>query len=468
MRSRPEEEAEDSRPSKRTAAVTDRSLLDDRVHPPLLLEHTASAGRGLRAAESISAGATVLQAASASSIGLYPSACTELCSWCCSPAAVAVCHQCARVSFCSECTSKLDWHTKSGECQAMQALSSSADGPEAANAALFIRSILRCTQQPDQDDADCFWHLTGAEEELNSTQSTALHRALLLLAPVLGILSLTEQQARRGLCKIAQNAHDFGSGRALWPRVELMNHSCGPSAYITVTSTPGTGLTATVRALRPLQFGQPITITYRPLGGQLSSERQAELFAKYGWQCCCPPCHSKLGDTAFECGAQQSELVAFGDGLREAEAMVDADPASARSLVQLFARGAARLKLGSAHRLRLQLLSVERAIASSLAEADRAVDSARAWWAAVEPVQTLMDPADFVHELAALGMALQNKPAPTTQDLVEAAEALSKATGLALAALGEDDMLTRQLVAFTAASDHALESEIQIDEQDAD
>ena len=59
----------------------------------------------------------------------------------------------------------------------------------------------------------------------------------------------------------------------------------------------------------------------------------------------------------------------------------------------------------------------------------------------------LLDPADICHDIASLATALHSLPECDANHQSEAAQALTKATDLAQAALGPDDVLTRHLLA---------------------
>jgi hypothetical protein len=191
------------------------------------------------------------------------------------------------MGFCSSCD-RLKWHKSSGECRALSATQHVEDGggaTAAATAVLLIRTVLRA-RQPN-DEAACFWDLTGEPEELNATQCAFLEDVMALLAPAISDLKTEAEQLRQGLAKIALNAHDFGAGRALWPIAALGNHSCAPSAYMTTHAKRGVGLSVTLRALRNIRAGDAVTYTYRPLGGFAAAERKEQLRSIYGWECQC-------------------------------------------------------------------------------------------------------------------------------------------------------------------------------------
>jgi len=341
-----------------------------------------------------------------------------------------------------------------------------------------------------------------------------------------------------GLAKLACNSHAFGGcdgGRALWPRVELMNHACNPSAYMVVTPVAGKGLQASVRALRELPPGALVTISYQPgLGGLTSTERREVLGSKLGWTCSCEACSHQLHDQLLtqrtkgagtstlddgndddESAVVQRALADLKEGANEAEATLalsqqgrgggggdtgeDGDGASGGAAFASFlARGLLRgalgspLRLGPSHSLVLHLRALHRDVtwavaleaaarasssssSSAAAAADdgmtvprqaaekeeeahplslpppppsanqreavvgksdgggnededgddedededdaaafteeaalEAVEAARAWAAAAEPVVELLDPCELCHGFASLALALHH------------------------------------------------------------
>ena len=381
-----------SKPAKRRRGTT--GSLEDRVLPPLRLSTREQDGRGLSTIEDTGMGCIVLAVTSAAAVGLNPAAKSEVCGWCCAPGTeVDLCGSCGRVGFCSSCRPhRMTWHTTSGECSALQNIQTEDDGVYAATAALLIRAVLRA--DTCDDDADCFWNLTGSVEELNDLQLSSLELMTQILTPALPNLGIDKATAQLGLAKIAQNAHDFGYGRALWPRLELINHSCGPSAYVCVTATEGVGLSSTVRALREIPAGDAVTIMYRGVSGLHSSERKAELKAKYGWECKCEACVNGFCDDLLGSQASQGEIASLDQAISEAESLLAAgDAAGAAGLLQIFERAGERLQLGGSHKLKLRVLGLQRDLATATGDHAGAVVAARRWAAAAAPVE-VMYPAD--------------------------------------------------------------------------
>ena len=88
--------------------------------------------------------------------------------------------------------------------------------------------------------------------------------------------------------------HPLGSG--LFLGAVTANHSCDPNCHQSFTythnsSTSSPALTLQLRALRPIQPGEEITIGYIDLSRPRAA-RQKELQAQYGFLCTCPRCTS--------------------------------------------------------------------------------------------------------------------------------------------------------------------------------
>ncbi|KAL2269747.1 hypothetical protein VTJ83DRAFT_1931 [Remersonia thermophila] len=100
-------------------------------------------------------------------------------------------------------------------------------------------------------------------------------------------------QAREILCKIQTNAFnrsdaDAGMGGIfLDPGLAMVNHSCVPNAFIGFDKR-----TATLRAERPIEEGQEITISY--VDYTLPRAARHEALRQYHFQCACPRCADDL------------------------------------------------------------------------------------------------------------------------------------------------------------------------------
>ncbi|GAB4859468.1 Histone-lysine N-methyltransferase atxr2 [Ancistrocladus abbreviatus] len=76
-------------------------------------------------------------------------------------------------------------------------------------------------------------------------------------------------------------------GTALFPLQSCMNHSCCPNAKAFKTEEDRDGQ-ATIIALRPIQAGEEVTISY--IDEELPYEERQALLADYGFRCKCPKC----------------------------------------------------------------------------------------------------------------------------------------------------------------------------------
>ncbi|KAI1444129.1 SET domain-containing protein [Annulohypoxylon stygium] len=83
------------------------------------------------------------------------------------------------------------------------------------------------------------------------------------------------------------------SHMALYPKVSRINHACHPNAFIRFTPS---SLAVSIVALRDIEPGEEINITYVPLG-KTREERQADL-QKWGFNCTCSLCTASKAEVA--------------------------------------------------------------------------------------------------------------------------------------------------------------------------
>ncbi|XDG08662.1 hypothetical protein ABKA04_008277 [Annulohypoxylon sp. FPYF3050] len=83
------------------------------------------------------------------------------------------------------------------------------------------------------------------------------------------------------------------SHMALYPKVSRINHACHPNAFIRFTPS---SLAVSIVALRDIEPGEEINITYVPLG-KTREERQADL-QKWGFNCTCSLCSASKAEVA--------------------------------------------------------------------------------------------------------------------------------------------------------------------------
>jgi hypothetical protein len=437
-------------------------------------------------------------------IGLCGIARHQRCSWCACEFSEAeaqrCCAACGVVGFCSACEGHRAWHVSSGECAALGAL---GDAHADAEACLVIRAVLRAataSDDEDDDDAACFWDLAGSPDVLSDRQTAHLTAAVDALAPASAVAPLLASHDRAGasgvallrlaLSKLACNSHAFGfggaggsggalggTGRALWPRVELLNHECAPNAYMTVTPRRGSSVEATVRALRPLARGVVASICYCPLDWMTSAERRAQLHVSYGWACGCGACASGTGDgelTARHTSRRadtdddgEDDARALAAAVAEAETMLsDGDAEGAADIGRILERGVERLGLAPSHRITFALLALRRDAAAALGDHASAAEFGGAWLAALAAspqLSALLDPATRCHALAAHALALdasaRASPSAAARRITRARakecgvarSRVAEAAELARVTLGVDDPLTKSLSARAAA-----------------
>eukprot|EP00002_Diphylleia_rotans_P009789 TRINITY_DN2013_c0_g1_i1.p1 TRINITY_DN2013_c0_g1~~TRINITY_DN2013_c0_g1_i1.p1 ORF type:complete len:547 (+),score=83.74 TRINITY_DN2013_c0_g1_i1:19-1659(+) len=77
-------------------------------------------------------------------------------------------------------------------------------------------------------------------------------------------------------------------GIGLYPQIALMNHSCEPNCVAVFDGT-----TVSVRALKDIQQGQELTLSYIEIA-QTTAERKAHLAENFFFSCSCSRCQSPL------------------------------------------------------------------------------------------------------------------------------------------------------------------------------
>ncbi|KAI0376022.1 SET domain-containing protein [Hypomontagnella monticulosa] len=83
------------------------------------------------------------------------------------------------------------------------------------------------------------------------------------------------------------------SHMALYPQVSRINHACRPNAFIRFTPS---SLAVSIVALRDIEVGEELSITYVPLG-KTREERQ-EALQKWGFNCTCSLCTASKSEIA--------------------------------------------------------------------------------------------------------------------------------------------------------------------------
>ena len=125
-------------------------------------------------------------------------------------------------------------------------------------------------------------------------------------------LSFSATEATELLLALSCNAHSVCDdelrplGRGLYPLLACANHDCSPSCVLTFR-----GRNAHLRASRPLQAGDELTLAYIDLLAP-ASERIAELREGYFFTCTCARCAAagSAEDVRLGCGEAPPERVA--------------------------------------------------------------------------------------------------------------------------------------------------------------
>lgn len=96
-----------------------------------------------------------------------------------------------------------------------------------------------------------------------------------------------EQITQPFLDALGEDYSSCCQGTAFYPLQSCMNHSCSPNAKAFKREMDTDGQ-ATLIALKPIQKGQEITISY--IDEECSYEERQKLLADYGFRCRCPKC----------------------------------------------------------------------------------------------------------------------------------------------------------------------------------
>ncbi|KAF2766148.1 SET domain-containing protein [Teratosphaeria nubilosa] len=86
------------------------------------------------------------------------------------------------------------------------------------------------------------------------------------------------------------NNFDLGDRQAVFRHISRLNHACKPSAQGNFNAALGN---FTIHALRPIDPGEEITISYLSEHGALKEYRQERLLSCYGFLCDCPACDTR-------------------------------------------------------------------------------------------------------------------------------------------------------------------------------
>mmetsp|Transcript_11007 Transcript_11007/g.28721 ORF Transcript_11007/g.28721 Transcript_11007/m.28721 type:complete len:198 (-) Transcript_11007:54-647(-) len=118
-----------------------------------------------------------------------------------------------------------------------------------------------------------------------------------------------------GLLNTAGDGAETGplEGWGVWPAISLFNHSCVPSLYLEFGGKASERGRITVRALRPIPAGGPLTIAYgRGAGRQSREERESTMREHWRFECRCERClHSDKGEAeqSYEFAAFDAEFL---------------------------------------------------------------------------------------------------------------------------------------------------------------
>ena len=315
----------------------------------------ASKDRRTVANRSFRAGEVVLRSPAAGCV-LSPSCATTRCHHClCESAQLKRCSACGYARYCCAAHQRDAWPAHKAECQALRMTKPRVPGPTV----LLLLRLLTALEQPrkKKDEAaatgggpplaDAVDALQVHFETLSDERRAELvHQAQMTVSLLRASATATKNKdnedndddssaragamATRLLALLATNAHTICDeelqpiGLGLYPLASLTNHSCEPSAAQTFDASGQLVL----RALRPLEVGEEVTIGYIELG-QSAAARRAELKSSYLFDCACARCEREsapaaeaaLADAANRLSASRTRTIAAIDAQRWGEAL---------------------------------------------------------------------------------------------------------------------------------------------------
>ncbi|GIQ84096.1 hypothetical protein KIPB_005534 [Kipferlia bialata] len=225
--------------------------------------------------------------------------------------ALHVCPKCS-VTWCDVCSAR---HIHPLECGCLVSMQRQTLAPETvshlrlasrlyiiqkANPALLTpneRAVLQATLPIS----------SAASTPASERHKTDTARILRSLYP-----GMSELEAYRLVSMAGCNRWELGSNNsgdtitALTPYSALCNHTCRPNAEVTLHATPGAGVLAQLRAIRPIKAGDPVSVSYF---NRLSPpEVRERMGLEWGVDCGCSACAAYDTFTAGGYGSSLSHV----------------------------------------------------------------------------------------------------------------------------------------------------------------
>ncbi|GAA5826845.1 hypothetical protein JCM5353_005417 [Sporobolomyces roseus] len=329
-----DQESESQPPTRDVAASTSSKPLDF-SHPdlpPCLSVHSIPGkGRGLTANESFAPGSTILSTSPLISVldnrnlPVRCSACYRLSEDSASQKVLQQCSLCHIVQYCSASCQTQDWKLHKMECKALRTMASNAKGKGKGRETFVpdtsVRALGRLLWLSEVEGGSLWKQIASLESHrsrLTQEEQEQFFQLSMAIAAYVGQPTVLKScngssELLDLLSRFSSNSFSLTSptdltniGVTLSPLTALLNHSCPPNAVVVFPSFPTSTDRKTMKviAIRPIQKGEEVTISYVDTAG-LKSMRQKELRERYKFECGCEECEGKEERVdpreAFEC-----------------------------------------------------------------------------------------------------------------------------------------------------------------------
>eukprot|EP01061_Rhynchopus_euleeides_P043949 TRINITY_DN7683_c0_g1_i1.p2 TRINITY_DN7683_c0_g1~~TRINITY_DN7683_c0_g1_i1.p2 ORF type:complete len:347 (+),score=108.67 TRINITY_DN7683_c0_g1_i1:1331-2371(+) len=233
---------------------------------------------------------------------------------------VNTCSGCKTVMYCDQrCQKKAwkGWHKK--ECSMMASLRGDQDVKPTPTLLMTFRTLVACNGDLQHE---VLQELVHHEDRMDQERRDTYAQLAVLLNSMCkraGMAELAWPDALVLFSKLEVNSFSVMDrknttiGYAVYRKAASINHSCEPNMVATFA-----GRDIHLRPVRDINKGDELTVSYVELAS-LTSERNAELLKRYGFECACPRCSGTA--RAVEEEFPPSELAAGNQAISE---MLDA------------------------------------------------------------------------------------------------------------------------------------------------
>jgi hypothetical protein len=360
------------------------------------------------ATRAISGGECILKDSALAIAFDVPFRCTH-CAFCAMTSTTISCPSCGVISSCDSCRDK---HTVT-ECQLMQAFDSNVD----TSVLLMLRILLQ--RYGDGDPREQDWKLFDELYASPVDLPDIVLEVITFLASTFPWVSTTKAQPiyqRIQGCAhaITDMSRPLGVqtlGRAIYCGQSFYNHACVPNAYLSCRG----GVEARVYAVRPIEKGEVVTLSYIPMSGMDRSERRQLLSSSYHFTCQCDAC---LNHDDWEIllkvppGSDLASLREIQYGCNATILQQDCDDDDlnhAMSMIKMTQRGIANQGIPASHEVSIEAHRLLAEICMLLDKNDEAVVHHKAFLLATTKIADLFDPVANGTQLLEMAETMQNE-----------------------------------------------------------